>query len=80
MTLTGNKTNYIEGLVSLYHLLINADGYVDEKELIMGKLMKKNESIDDLEFSNHLNKISELDKSQVVEKCIVSLNKCEYGS
>ncbi|MCK5278311.1 MAG: hypothetical protein KAQ62_18485 [Cyclobacteriaceae bacterium] len=80
MTLTGNKTNYIEGLVSLYHLLINADGYVDEKELIMGKLMKKNESIDDLEFSNHLNKISELDQSQVVEKCIVSLNKCEYGS
>ena len=78
MILTENKTNYIEGLVSLYHLLINADGFVDKNEIIMGNLMRKNESIDDLDFNSHLNKISVLDKSQVIENCVVSLNKCEH--
>lgn len=78
MTLTENKTNYVEGLVSLYHLLINADGYIDEKEIKMGELMRKHESIDDLDFNYLLNKISELDKSKVIDNCIVSLRKCDY--
>ena len=78
MTLTNNKTHYFGGLVALYHLLINADGNVDEKELKMGEFMKKYEKIDDWEFNLHLNRISELDKDQVVKNCVESLNKCDY--
>ena len=47
MTVTESKSHYLEGLVSLYHLLITADGHVDDKEVKMGEIMKKSENIDD---------------------------------
>ena len=78
MTTTENKTNYFGGLVMLYHLLINADGTIDEKELTMGRLMKKHENIDDWEFNYFLKKISAQDKNQIIKDCISSLKKCDY--
>ena len=78
MTLTQKKTYYYAGLVSLYHLLINADGHVDEKELKMGQLMKKHENMDDWEFNYHLRKIASKEKKEIIEDCIQSLKKCEY--
>jgi uncharacterized tellurite resistance protein B-like protein len=78
MTVTQDKTNYIEGLVSLYHLLINADGHIDEKELKMGELMKQHEGIDEKEFDALLDRISSMDKDAAIEDCINSLNKCDY--
>jgi len=78
MTLTDNKTSYIEGLVSLYHLLINADGYIDKKEIKMGELMKKYENIDDSLFNHLLDKISSQKKNEIINDCVDSLNKCEY--
>jgi uncharacterized tellurite resistance protein B-like protein len=78
MTLTDNKTHYFGGLVALYHLLINADGHVDDKELKMGELMKKHEGIDDWEFNYHLNRVAELDKDTIISDCVNSLNKCDY--
>lgn len=78
MTLTDNKTHYFGGLVALYHLLINADGHVDDKELRMGELMKKHENIDDWEFNYHLNRIAEQDKEKIISDCINSLNKCDH--
>ncbi len=78
MTVTKNKTNYIEGLVSLYHLLINADGHIDDKELKMGELMKKHEGIADEVFNATLERISGMPKDDVIEDCIISLNKCDY--
>ena len=78
MTVTDNKTHYFGGLVALYHLLINADGHVDEKELKMGEVMKKHEEIDDWEFNYHLNRVAELDKDTIISDCVISLNKCDY--
>ena len=78
MTLIDNKINYIEGLVSLYHLLINADGHVDDKELKMGELMKTHEKIDDYMFDFYLNKISTQENEVVFDACVNSLNKCEH--
>jgi len=78
MTITKNKTHYLTGLVSLYHLLIHADGYIDEKELKMGDLMKKYEKIDDLEFDYYHNIMGKLNSEQLIKKCIKSLNKCDY--
>lgn len=78
MTLTDNKLNYFGGLVSLYHLLINADGHVDEKELKMGQVMRKHENIEDWEFNYFLNKVADQNKDEVIQECIKSLNKCDY--
>lgn len=78
MTLTENKTHHYGGLVALYHLLINADGHIDEKELKMGELMKKHESIDDWEFKRLLSRMSDMSKEDIVAECINSLNKCDH--
>lgn len=78
MTLTDNKTHYFGGLVALYHLLINADGHVDDKEIRMGELMKKHENIDDWEFNYHLNRIAEQGKEKIISDCINSLKKCDH--
>lgn len=78
MTLTTLKTDQIEGLISLYFLLINADGPANENEIKMGKLLKEHEGIGDLEFDTFLNKISKLEKSQILKDSIASLNNCEY--
>jgi uncharacterized tellurite resistance protein B-like protein len=80
MTLTDKKTNYFGGLVMLYHLLINADGHVDEKELSMGRLMKKHENIDDWEFDYYLKRIADIDKEQIIKECVNSLKKCTYDN
>lgn len=78
MTLTENKTHYYAGLASLYHLLIIADGQIDEKEVKMGEVMRNHEKIDDCEFNDYLSKIREKDKEQIINECIISLNKCDY--
>jgi len=78
MTLTQKKTHYYAGLVSLYHLLINADGHVDDKELKMGQLMKKHENMDDWEFNYHLRKVAEKKKEELISECVLSLKKCDY--
>ena len=80
MTLTQNKAYFIGGLVTLYHLLINADGHVDDKEIRMGELMRKHENIDNWEFQYHLNKIGSKPKEEIVDTCITSLKKCDYES
>ena len=77
MTLTKNKTHYFGGLVALYHLLINADGHVDEKELRMGQLMKKHENIDDWEFNYFLKKMADMQKKDIISECVESLKKCD---
>ena len=78
MTITENKTNYFGGLVALYHLLINADGHVDAKEIRMGEIMKRHENIDDWEFKYHLNKLADKSKGEIIQDCIYSLKKCDY--
>ncbi len=78
MTLTENKTHYFGGLVALYHLLITADGQVDDREIRMGEMMRKHEKIEDWEFNYFLKKFAEQEKEQIVEECIISLKKCDY--
>ena len=79
MVLTDEKTNFFSGLVALYHLLINADGHVNEKELRMGRVMKKHEKINDWEFNYHLRKVAGLTNNQIINICIESLKKCDYN-
>ena len=44
----------------------------------MGEVMRNYEKIDDCEFNDHLSKIGEKDKEQIINECIISLNKCDY--
>ncbi len=78
MTLTAEKTDYFSGLVALYHLLINADGHVDDKELRMGRIMKKYENIDDGKFNYFMEKVTGKTHDEIVEACTNSLKKCNY--
>lgn len=79
MTLTNYKTRNIEVLISLYHLLVNADGVIDDTEREFGELMKKHEGIDDSDFNDHLNRISATDKDELTEECITILNQCDHS-
>lgn len=78
MTLTDAKTDQIEGLLSLYFLLINADGPVNKNEIEIGELIKEHEGIGDLEFDIFLNKISKLEKIEIMKDSISSLKNCEH--
>lgn len=78
MTLTSIKTDQLEGLISLYYLLINADGPANENEIAMGKLMKRHEGIGDFEFDNFISRITKLEKIKIRKDCIDSLSRCEY--
>lgn len=78
MTPTNSKSRNIEVLISLYHLLVNADGVIDDTEIKMGDFLKKHEGIDDIYFNEHLNKVSELDESELTEDCIATLSNCDH--
>ncbi len=78
MTITENNTNYFSGLVSLYHLLINADGFVNDKEIALGIIMKEHEGIEEWEFNYYLDKFSEQEKDKTIDECLIALNNCDY--
>lgn len=75
-----NKRNYLESLVSLYQLLINIDGHVDDKEKRMGEVMRKHEEIEEWKFNYHLKRVADLDRAQLLQLIINSLSKCDYES
>jgi len=63
------------GLVSLYYLLIHADGKVSDKELKMGEVMCKHEDIDNHEFRSILEETSKSGKNDIYLKCIDALRQ-----
>jgi uncharacterized tellurite resistance protein B-like protein len=79
MTTTVNNSNFISGLVSLYHLLINADGEIHEKELRMGEFMRKAEDIEEYQFNYLLNKVKGENKTVILQNCIKSLRQCDHS-
>ncbi len=78
MNITANNTKYFSGLVSLYHLLIHADGLIDEKEIEIGMLMKKYKNIEEWEFNYYLDKFSSQEKEKTIEDYLNALNDCDY--
>lgn len=78
MVETINRECYFKGLVTLFHLLVHADGIVDDKEILMGEFMCKHEKIDEYEFNYYLKKYSEKEDETVLNDCITALKKCDY--
>ena len=68
----------IEGVVTLYYLLIIADGVISPKEIEMGKVMRISENIDERFFNQLLEGCKEKDNDIILKECIESLKNCEY--
>jgi hypothetical protein len=71
------KTNFLVGIVSFYHLLIHADGNIHEKELSTGALMIEHEGIDQALFYEYLNDFEQWERDDVLEKGLDALLKCK---
>jgi uncharacterized tellurite resistance protein B-like protein len=68
--------NYHLGLLCLTHLLISADGIVDEPETDALRLMRDNEKIPDDLYKEFATIIAEKNEREVFEAGIDFLNRC----
>jgi hypothetical protein len=71
-----SRQDFTEGLVSLYHLLINADGRVDNRELAAGAFMCRQEGIPQDLFERRLAEIAALPREHVLRAGIDALKRC----
>jgi uncharacterized tellurite resistance protein B-like protein len=78
MEIVAANYDYQKSLLALYHLIINADGELTEKEIKMGELMRDHEEIDRTFYDTYLNSISEKPAEKIYDDCIGSLKKCSY--
>ena len=70
--------SYKPVLIKLYHLLVNADDNVNEKEIIAGKLMMKAEGINDFEFDRLIDSLKKRNPSVVHSECVEELKKLDH--
>lgn len=69
-------TNYQLGLLHLAHLLISADGVVDENEKIALAKIKERENIDQAIFKKFEHDIATKKEREIYKEGIDSLNAC----
>jgi uncharacterized tellurite resistance protein B-like protein len=70
--------NHKPTLIKLYHLLVCADGNVNEKELIAGKQMIKAEGINEFEFDRIIDNLKKRNASVVYSECIEELKRFDH--
>jgi len=70
--------NHKPVLVKLYHLLVNADGNVNEKEITAGKQMMKAEGINDFEFDRLIDSLKKRNPQVVLSECIDELKRLDH--
>jgi uncharacterized tellurite resistance protein B-like protein len=70
--------NYKPTLIKLYHLLVSADGCVNEKELIAGKQMARAEGINEFEFDRIINSLKKRNASVVYDECLEELKRFDH--
>jgi uncharacterized tellurite resistance protein B-like protein len=71
------KKNYHLGLLCLTHLLICADGVVDDNEIDALKIIKKREGISDESFNEFQNIIINKKEREIYQFGIDLINRCE---
>ncbi|MBS1509146.1 MAG: TerB family tellurite resistance protein [Bacteroidetes bacterium] len=67
--------NYKHIIIKLYHLLVLADGKVNEREVSSGKQMTKAEGISEEEFASVLDSLRKRNPSVVYSECLEELKK-----
>ncbi|HEV8513343.1 MAG TPA: TerB family tellurite resistance protein [Cyclobacteriaceae bacterium] len=65
-------------LIKLYHLLVSADGTVNEKELSAGKQMIKAEGINEFEFDRIIDNLKKRKASVIYSECVEELKKLDH--
>lgn len=70
--------NHKPTLIKLYHLLVNADNNVNEREIAAGKQMIRAEKIDELEFTNLLESLKKRDQAVVYSESLDELKKLDH--
>lgn len=70
--------NHKPVLIKLYHLLVHADGNVNEKEIIAGKQMMKAEGINDFEFDRLIDSLKKRNTEVVFSECLEELKKLDH--
>jgi len=68
--------NYHNGLLYLAHLVISADGVIDENELQAMENIKASEGIPDAVFSAYKNDVPKMKEKDIYEKAINFVSEC----
>lgn len=71
--------DYQLGLLYLAHLLISADGIIDEKEEAALMRIKTKEAISDPVFREFSNNVKTLKEKEIYQQGIEMLNRCPDG-
>ncbi len=69
--------NHKPTLIKLYHLLVSADGNVNEKEVVAGKQMSKAEGINEFEFDRIIASLQKRNTNVVYSECLEELKKLD---
>jgi uncharacterized tellurite resistance protein B-like protein len=70
------KKTYHLGLLHLAHILINADGQIDEREMAIIRKIKEEEKIDDLVFLEFSRGIAQKKQPEIYARGVDLLNRC----
>lgn len=70
------KKNYQLGLLHFVHILINADGYIDDREMEIIRKIKKEENIDDGVFLEFSRSIAHIKGQDIFNRGLDLLNSC----
>lgn len=69
--------NHKQTLIKLYHLLVSADGTINEKEVVAGKQMIKAEGINEFEFDRIIDNLKKRNASVLYSECIEELKRLD---
>lgn len=68
--------NYHDGLLYLSHLIISADGIIDDNELLAMENIKKKEEIPDEVFSAYKRNVQNMKEKDIYQKAIDQIATC----
>jgi uncharacterized tellurite resistance protein B-like protein len=68
--------NYHNGLLYLAHLVISADGIIDENELQALQSIKEKEGISDLVFDTYKSDVQNMREKDIYQKAIEQISTC----
>jgi len=68
--------NYHNGLLYLAHLVISADGIIDDNELEALQTIKKQENISDEVFSSYKSDVANMKERDIYQKAIDLVSTC----
>ena len=71
-----NHTNYHKGLLYLMHLLISADGVVDDREKTQLELVRNGEGVPDELYEEFKNEIKAKREREIYQRGIELINLC----